>query len=150
MGEVKFSYKISCNFTTSLSVRLDNAYFAENWKKKIKILFTKKLLVICLIALFWDINSAAGVGIKKKKKKKAQNVDADALPKQTLNIFLLKVNIDKFTIELHNFFILSILAKFIEDQRLRWYSNPPTPLALRKSSGWYLWTWLSLSTKFAF
>ena len=75
---------------------------------------------------------------KKEKKKKDADADADVLPKQTLNIFLLKVNFDKFTIELHNLLILLILAKFIEDQRLRWYSNPPTPLGLRKSSGWYL------------
>ena len=59
-------------------------------------------------------------------------------PTTLLNIFLLEVNFDKFITELQNLLILSILAKFIEDQRLRRYSNPPTPLALRKASGWYL------------
>ena len=105
MGEVKFSYKISCCPTTSLSVRLDYIYFVIK---------------------------------KKKKKAPKRGCKRRRTPKQTLNIFLLKVNFDKFTIELHNLLILSIITKFIEDQRLRWYSNPPTPLALRKSSGWYL------------
>ena len=53
-------------------------------------------------------------------------------PTTLLNIFLLEVNFDKFITELQNLLILSILAKFIEDQRLRRCSNPPTPLALRR------------------
>ena len=49
-------------------------------------------------------------------------------PTTLLNIFLLEVNFDKFITELQNLLILSILAKFIEDQRLRRYSNPQLPL----------------------
>ena len=63
-----------------LSLRLDTAYFAENWKlktiKKVGNYSLMNLLCICLIALFMVLDLKIKKIIKKKLKKK-KKPDAD-------------------------------------------------------------------------
>ena len=58
----------------TFTVRLDTAYFAENWKHCSKIIF-KYMKNYCLLFFYCNMNSALGAGLKKKKKEEeAENM----------------------------------------------------------------------------